>query len=125
MQYKSSYFNQFFKILKGHHNSNTPLFNYLNLLPIRHNAIFRMILFLYHNNHLCDLKVNISNRRLNEIYRIPFPHKIFRKHFSFLAPKIYNQLATELQNIRSLNKFKKSLFNFILSIDDIELYFNL
>lgn len=116
--------NKLFKILNGSRDSNIPIFKVLNLLPIRHNVIFRMILFLYRNNSLCNLKTNISARRPNEIYQIPFPHKeIFRKHFSYLAPINYNKLPTELQSIPSFQKFKKSLFKFILSLDDIESYF--
>lgn len=118
--------NKCFKILKCFRNTNIPNFRSLNLLPIRYNAFFRIILHLFQNKSLCKLKENIPNRRPTTIFELPTIRKeIYRKHFLYLAPKLYNKLPLELQSINTYYHFKQILFKFLIEIDDIDLYFHI
>ena len=76
--------NKCFKLINHQHFND---FRTLNLLPIRYNAFFRIILHLYRNKALCDTKVNPYNTRSNEIFQIPIYKKdIFCKHFFLPCP---------------------------------------
>lgn len=104
----------------------SPDFRNLNILPIRHIAFFRIILFLFRNKNFCILKNNISSRRPTEIYQIPhFRKEVFRKHFFYLAPKLYNNLPLELQVIPNLSTFKRLLFKFLIEIDNVDVFFSI
>lgn len=117
--------NKCFKILNNFNTNNPPLYKSLRLLPVRYNAFFRIILQLFKNKSLCKLKENISNRRPNIIFELPPIRKeVYRKHFLYIAPKLYNSLPLELQSINNYNHFKKVLFSFLIEIDDIDLYFH-
>jgi len=112
--------NKCFKILSLN-SSNAVDFRNLELLPIRHIVCYRIIIYLYRNRDICSLKNQINQRRSNEIYQIPrFFKEIFRKHFFYIAPKIFNKLPSELQNISSFPVFKKSIFNYILLANNVE-----
>jgi len=130
-EYKSNLFplisiqNKFIKLLNPL-STQPSNFKSLNILPVRHYAFFRIILFLYNNKNLCDLKTNISSRRPTILYNIPRFHKeIFRKHFFYLAPKLFNCLPVEFLSVHSPNLFKRYLFDLIISIDNLEAFFHL
>lgn len=117
--------NRCFKLLITN-SLNSPNFRSLQLLPIRHNAYFRICLYLHRNKHLCNFKENNYNTRSNELFQIPnFSKDIFRRHFFYLAPKLYNNLPNNLIDITNFTAFKKSLFEFLLNIDDLDLFFAL
>jgi len=118
--------NKIFKILNGGQFCNDSLFRSLNLLPIRHNAFFRVILFLFNNRSICNLNTHTSNRRPNFIFQVPLCKKtITQKHFLYLAPKCFNSLPLELQSITNYYKFKRALFELFISIDDIDSFFKI
>lgn len=118
--------NKCFKLLVNFQSLNTPNFRIIQLLPIRYNAFFRIILYLYRNKHICNFKLNVRNTRSNEIFQIPsFSKDIFRRHFFYLAPHLFNKLPKNLTDINSFYVFKKDLFNFLINIDDLDLCFSL
>lgn len=118
--------NKCFKLLVNFQTLNAPNFRSIQLLPIRYNAFFRICLYLYRNKHLCNLKLNVRNTRSNDTFQIPtFSKDIFRRHFFYLAPYIYNKLPNNLTDINNFYTFKKYLFDFLINIDDLDLYFSL
>ena len=115
------------KCIKLINREHYPLnFRILKLLPIRYNAFFRIILHLHQNKSLCSFKVNPYSTRSNDVFQIPNYNKdIFCKHFFYLAPKLYNRLPIDLTNINNYATFKRELFNLLINIDDLDLYFSL
>lgn len=118
--------NKCFKLLNFNQTTNLYLFRQLQLLPFRYNVLFRIILFLYRNRSLCNLKDNISIRRPSVIYNIPRHYKeIYKRHFFYIAPTVFNQLPLELQTNINYKSFKNSIFTYIINIDDIDAHFHL
>jgi len=116
--------NKCFNILNHNNLQNYPLFRNLNLLPIRHNAYYRIILYLYRNRSICPPPVNSYITRSNDTFQVPkFSKDIFTKHFFYLAPKLYNKLPVSLTSINRYSTFKRNLFNFLINIDDLDLFF--
>lgn len=114
--------NKIFKILNPQPGPNN--FRALRLLPFRHNAYFRIILYLFRNKYLCDFRNRSYNTRLIETYQIPkFFKDIFTKNFFYLAPKLFNCLPLNLISTDKYTTFKRNLFNILLQIDDLDLYF--
>lgn len=116
--------NKIFKILNQQSYPNN--FRLLKLLPLRHNAFFRIILYLYRNKYLFNTRERPYNTRSISTYRIPkFSKSIFCKHFFYLAPKLYNNLPLDLTSINKYSVFKRNLFDLLINIDDLDLYFSL
>lgn len=131
-EYKTNLFplisiqNKCFKILNSNRNSNntTNIYTEINLLPFRHNAFFRILLYLHRNKSICKLKTNVSERRRTEIFEIPhYIKEISRKQFYYLAPKLYNKLPFQLQSNQIYTSFKHALFELLINIDDLDQYF--
>ena len=118
--------NRCFKLLNFNYSNYLYLYRHLQLLPVRYNAFFRIIIFLYRNRNLCNLKNNVSPRRPSVIYNIPRHYKvIFKKHFFYVAPTLFNKLPYDLQNNSSYLSFKKNIFKYIIDIDDIDTHFQI
>lgn len=76
--------------------------------------------------------IKSGNRYINEnLYKVklrnPDQHKIpkpnltlFIKNYTFLAPRIFNMLPTEIKNSKNCKIFTKRLKEWLLSLDDVE-----
>jgi len=116
--------NKFIKILNSSHHYDITVYKSLNILPLRYLYLYKICLIIYKNPNCCEKKPNISLRRSNDIYKIPFPYKeIMRKTFSYLGPKMFNSLHPNIQNSPSCNIFKKQLKSFLFSFMNIEQFF--
>ena len=60
--------NRCFKLFNCY-SFNSSNFRSLKLLPIRHNAYFRICLYLHRNKHLCNFKVKNYNSRSNKHFK--------------------------------------------------------
>lgn len=116
--------NKIFKILNTQPFPNN--FRTLKILPFRHNAYFHIILYIFRHKCLCDFRESTYNTRLLQTYQIPkFSKDIYSKHFYYLAPKLFNALPPNLININNFTTFKRSLFEFLINIDNMDIYFHL
>lgn len=116
--------NKCFKIFRP---QSSPLrFKSLKLLPIRHNAYFRILLYIFRNKSNFREKVRQYNTRSTDIFEIPtFSKDIFSKNFDYLAPKLFNSLPSHLITSRKYSTFRRLLFDFLINIDDVDVYFSL
>lgn len=117
--------NKFIKVIVNSTNHpDLQMYKSLNILPLRYLYLYQICTFINRNPNFCDKKSFTSIRRINEIYKIPYPKKeIMRKTFSYLAPKFYNSLPLTIQNSPTNNNFKKQLKSFLFSLTNIEQFF--
>lgn len=102
-----------------------PLFKKINLLPLRHFYVFKVLKIYYNRCNAYD-KVHIRvTRNIGSILEVPFSKKeIFNKFIFVLFPRFYNCLPSELKQLQNRNVFLKKLKVWLLNQPDIEYMFH-
>lgn len=116
------------KIIKYITSRNTfPLFETyknLNILPLRHLYFFKTLIYFVKQDNSANVRNLNYNFRSKNSYLIPKVKKeICHKNYFYLAPKFFNILPEDLKNENSIFKFKKILKNYILTTENIEVFF--
>lgn len=113
------------KIIKFLSNYNQlPLFDLykkLNILPVRHLFIFKIIILFTKQDNSYSLRNMGYGLRSQNLFLVPKAKKgILQKNYYYLSPKLFNNLPEHLKSEKSPFKFKKYLKSFILTIENVE-----
>jgi hypothetical protein len=110
------------KKLRSHHS--LPIFREWNLLPIRHLYFYNILLTLHTTSSQQILSNSCYRLRSLGNMRPPRPNKeIYKRFFTYLAPKVYNLIPIEIKGINNYTKFRKELKRWLMTIDNIEEFF--
>lgn len=108
--------------IKTEHSS--PLFQSLNILPIRNLYIFKVLKIFF--NRCGTNRGNqkyITLRRKWNVY-VPKPKlTVFKKFFLYLAPHFYNLLPEYIKECSNKNKFIKLTRDYLIKEIDIDRFF--
>ena len=106
------------------------LFKQLNILPLKSQYIFSLMMFVARNRELFVINANVHNfptRSHNDLH-LPIANlSVFQKGVYFSGAKIFNNLPTDLkQTFYDVYKFKKFLKRFLLgnSFYSLEEYYS-
>ena len=55
-----------------------------------------------------------SNRKVNNLYVVRCKSNIYQNSFKYLCVKLWNKLPEDLKSIKSYNKFKNSMFEYLV-----------
>lgn len=111
---------------KSRMHPSLPLFRDKKILPLRYLYFYKVleIFFIKSGQYpINDSQGNYNLRSINVI-RPPRPKKeIFRRFYSYVAPRIYGTLPMNIKRAKGVNKFKIELKKWLLGKDDVERLF--
>jgi hypothetical protein len=94
------------------------LFKQLNILPLKSQHIFSLMMFVARNRELFVINANVHNfpTRLHNDLHLPIANlSVFQNGVYFSGVKIFNNLPTDLkQTFYDVYKFKRALKRFLL-----------
>lgn len=109
-----------------------PLFKKLNILPLRYQFAFKVLLLFYKISGNFGVTIDRLNIRRNTRFadRIRLPRantSFFQKTYVFLGPKLFNEIDRSRLNLRSDYLLKKSLKIFLIDLptDDFDRLFDI
>lgn len=114
---------------KSRHTHSFPLFLSLQILPLRHLYVFKVLDLFYKisNNFGVTLDYNNSKKYLTrgvaqKMITLPKSHNtLFQKTFVFLGPKFFNYLPLELKTENKPNRMKSKFKKWLFTLTPLEL----
>lgn len=96
------------------------------IMPIRNLYIFKVLIHFYiksGNRNVIRIERKQTRQALN--VNVPKPYlTLYKKFYSFLAPKLYNSLPDEIKKINTKDKFERLAKIFIQEHHNSELLFS-
>ena len=97
-----------------------PLFLRLNILPLRHLFIFKVLRIFYNRGGERE-KPRGYDLRGNPGVHVPRPkNELFRQSFLYLGPRIFSSLPVELAIIKNEKRFALCIRKWLLGIKDVK-----
>lgn len=104
-----------------------PIYRKLEILPIKNLYIYKVLKVYYNtsNKQREDIrKPTVILRNRLDAY-VPRPRlTLYRKFFTYLAPKFYNCLPHQIKIINKLSKFLRVLKTYLLFHDNISMFYD-
>lgn len=101
-----------------------PLFKSLNILPLRHLYVYKVLRLFYLRGGHNTIRRTITNRSLRTAHAVTVPRtrtEHLRRFITVIAPFIYNKLPTDICNGNDqCKRFSKNLRNWLFSKSDVE-----
>lgn len=112
--------NSFIRIIlrKNRRESSFPLFRQLNILPVQHLFIFKVLrLFFIRSGNTGTNNLFYNTRSLSRnAFRLPKVNRsFFRQSYEYIGPKYFNQLPMEVRNCGRVNLFVTKLKRWLFS----------
>lgn len=99
-----------------------PLFRELNVLPLRSIYIHKIVCY-YHKASLLLPVTNCYFTRSMSDGKVIVPKtntEAAHRYLTYSAPKIFNQLPTDIRMATGMRKFRKDLHSWLLGLDEVE-----
>lgn len=112
----------FLKIMYGKERTypSDTLFSDTKIFDLRQLYFLKTLTHLFKNkNSLCliDHQYSTRSRAGNLAQTLSSEKTIGQRHYSFIAPRLYNTLPREIQTINSIQYFKSKIKKYLYSID--------
>lgn len=110
---------------KSKRTSSFPLYQQLNILPIQHLFIFKVLrlFFVRSGNRTNIIQSHPYHMRSLEQkdFKLPKVNKsIFRGSFEYLGPKYFNQLPFQIKNSKNIKQFSRKLITWLFSQEEVD-----
>lgn len=102
--------------------SSFPLFFQLKILPVQHLFTYKVLrLFYIRSGNQGTTNLYYRTRSLtNNKFRVPKVNKsIYRQSFSYIAPKLFNQIPPKIKEHNNIKKFSRVLYSWLLDNENI------
>jgi hypothetical protein len=105
---------------QGKRVNSFPLFKTLGILPLRYLYVYRVSQIFYKRCNEYNKYFNVKSGREIRLL-LPLPKlEAFRRFYKFIAPKFFNALPANVKESKTLYKFRKSLFDWLFEVDNLE-----
>lgn len=107
---------------KSRTEASWPLFQSLKVLPIRNMYIYKVLKIFYIRSASYEAKNEYKTRLRNaKDFNLPRPTcTYFTKWYSYLAPKIFNKLPSEIRTLNNIISFSKKVRIWLLTIQNAD-----
>lgn len=100
-----------------------PLFNELNILPLKHLFVFKVLRLFFEISGDAPLNDNTFRMKLRNVNTsvVPKPYNsFFTRTYNFIAPRMFNKLPANIKEIKTKYVFIRELRKWISHLDDVE-----
>ena len=100
-----------------------PLFKRLNILPLKHLYVYRVVKLFYlrcHNWGSLERSYNLRQHRTNS-FIIFLPKLEFSRHsFDYIGPTLFSKIPDDIKGYASIRKFRTSLISWLFGSPNID-----
>src|SRR5436190_15210927 len=110
----------------GYIDHTEPLFKNLNILPLQNLFIYKVIKIFYNRASSERSNVRCTDRVLRSKLNVfvPKPNMtLYKKFYSYLAPRFFNLLPDTIKQIDRENEFLRAIKVYLNQINDISFFF--
>lgn len=103
------------------------LFKDLKILPFRNLFIFKVLKLFYDRSGEDRYSLSLRSKSLRHCYNVSVPKPkltVFKKFYTYLAPKCFNLMPIEIKTCLEKKKFCKLVKNYLLEHESVEVFFN-